>query len=99
MGHAHGCGVLGALLRNIQGEIRAIGGAAGLHLGRFFFRETRDFLGMSFRRSLGLGLLFGVLFFFKDGATDKSVRFRFGRGFLVFGLDEIGGQRVDLILV
>src|SRR5260370_19773133 len=100
MGHAQSCGVLGGFLCHVRGEIGAIGGTASLYLGSFFFRETRDFFGRRFRRSVGL--LFGILFlffFFEDGPTDKSVGFRFGCGFLVFGLDEIGGQRVDLILV
>jgi len=90
---AQGCGVLGAFLSNVQGELRAVCGAAGLHLRSLFLRKARGLFALCFH-CLSFSLVLGF-FLLEDSAADKSICLRF----LVFGFGQICGQRGDLILV
>ena len=93
---AQGGGMFGGLLRDIRGEIRAVGGAARLQFGNLLRAEPGGVLGLRFLS--GLGFLFGI-FFFEDGAADNGIGLCLGGGFFVLGFHEIGSQSGDLILV
>jgi hypothetical protein len=91
--------MLGVFLSDVRGEFRPVGGASGFHFLGFFlgkFRNARDYCFFCFFRFFRLFFRF---FFVKFGAADDSIGFRHSRGFFVFGLDEAGGERGDLIFV
>lgn len=87
-------GVFGALLSDVRGKFRAVGGASGFDFIGFFLVELRDRFRMNF-------LVFDRFFFrfvlFENSATNESIGFRFFGGLFVFGFGEIGGKRGDLV--
>lgn len=92
--------VFGVCLSNVGGEFGAVDGASGFDFRGFFFGEFRDAGDRGFFCFLGafIGMVFRV-FFFKFGATDDGIGFRFFRGFFVLGFDETGSEGGYLILV
>src|SRR5256886_16328467 len=87
--------MFGGLLRDIRGEIRAVGGAARLQFGNLLRAEPGGVLGVRFLS--GLGFLFGI-FFFEDGAAEDGIGVCLGGGFFVLCLHETGSQTANLIL-
>jgi hypothetical protein len=90
--------VFGMFLSHVRGEFRTVGRAPSFDFLDFFLGEFRDFGGRCFFRFFRFGSLFG-LFFVEFGAADDGIGFRFFLRLLVFGLDETGSERGDLIFV
>jgi len=88
--------MFGVLLSHVRSEFGAIGGAAGFDFFGFFLGELRNFRDDGFLDFFGL--LF-VFFFVELRAADYGIGFRLFLRLFVFGLDETGGKRGDLILV
>jgi len=93
---AEGCGMFRAFMCRIRGEFRPAGGATRFDFLGFFIGEFRIFRRWCFFRFFCFPL---SLFFFKFRATDDGVGLRFFLSLFVFGFDETGGKRCDLIFV
>ena len=81
---AMSCVVFGVLLSHVCSEFRPVGCASS-----FDFLDFRDFSSRCFFS----------FFFVEFGAADDGIGFRFFLGLFVFGLDETGSERGDLIFV
>ena len=94
---AEGGGMFSAFLRDVSGEVRAIGGTVRFHFRDIFRRKPRGRFGVNFRN--WFRFFFGFHFvFFEDGASDKGIRIGIGGGFLVLGFSKVGSKSRDLIL-
>jgi hypothetical protein len=88
---AMSCVVFGVLLSHVRSEFRPVGGASSFDFLDFFLGEFRNFSGRCF-------FSFFCFFFVEFGAAYDG-GFRFFLRLFVFGLDETGSERGDLIFV
>ena len=86
----------GAVVRKVRFSFGAVNGALFFDIFRFFRREFRVLCRTDGFR---LARFFFGLFFFKLGAANHGIRFRYCLGFFVFRLDEPRCERGDLIFV
>ena len=86
------CVMFGMLLSHVRSEFRPVGGASSFDFLDFFLGEFRDFSGRCF-------FSFFCFFFVELSAADDGIGFRFFLRLFVFGLDETGSERGDLIFV
>jgi hypothetical protein len=98
-GVAQGCGVLGAFLRDVRGELCAVGGSACFDFFGFFRRELRDLRDFDGRCFFRFVRLFCVFILFELGAADDGIGFRFFLGLFVFCFDDTGSKRGDLVVI
>jgi hypothetical protein len=94
---AEGGGMFRAFLRDVSGEVRAVGSAVRFHFCDIFRRESGGCFGLNFCD--WFRLFFGFHFvFFEDSASDESVCLCVGSSFFVLGFGEVGSESSDLVL-
>jgi hypothetical protein len=98
-GLAQGCGVFGAFLRDVRGELCTVGGTACFDFLGFFRGELRYLSGFRGRCFFRFVRLFFVLILFEFGTADDGIGFRFFLRLFVFCFHETGSERGDLILI